>query len=148
MKELPDIERREVREVFEGWGFTGEKLEQITDDIVSNPKAWLEFMMSHELGLAPVEKGQARNSALLVGFAAIFGSLVPLVPFLVFPHDVLTGMIASILVAAVALFLIGWYKATSTVGRPYRSGLEMLVIGILSAVAGFVIAYVVGAAPV
>lgn len=147
MRELPDLERQEVREVFESWGFQGAKLEQITDDIISNPKAWLEFMMAHELGLSPVEKRQARNSAILVGFAAIFGSLVPLLPFLVFPRDILTGMVASVVVAAIALFLIGWYKATSTVGRPLRSGVEMLIIGIASAVAGFLIAYLVGAGP-
>ena len=147
MRELPDVERQEVREVFEAWGFQGPKLEQITDDIVSNPKAWLEFMMAHELALSPVEKRQARNSAILVGFAAIFGSLIPLLPFLVFSGDILTGMIASLVVAAAALFLIGWYKATTTVGRPARSGIEMLVIGIASAVAGFLIAYIVGAGP-
>ena len=145
MRDLPDLERQEVREVFESWGFQGAKLEEVTDQIVANPKAWLEFMMAHELGLAPVDKIQARRSAVLVGFAAIFGSIIPLVPFLVFPSDILLGMAASVLVAAAALFLIGWYKAKTTVGRPARSGLEMLVIGILSAVAGFLIAYLVGA---
>jgi len=148
MRELPDVERKEVRDVFEGWGFQGSKLEEVTDQIVANPKAWLEFMMAHELGLSPVEKAQARRSALIVGFAAIFGSIIPLLPFLVFPADILLGMAASLTVAAVALFLIGWYKAKSTVGRPARSGLEMLVIGILSAVAGFLIAYLVGAGPI
>lgn len=145
MRELPDLERQEVREVFEAWGFEGQKLEEVTDQIVANPKAWLEFMMAHELGLAPVEKSAARRSALLVGIAAIFGSVIPLLPFLVFPTDLVVGMVASLVVAAVALFLIGWYKAKTTVGRPARSGLEMLVIGILAAVAGFVIAYLVGA---
>ena len=148
MRELPDTERKEVRDVFENWGFQGPKLEEVTDQIISNPKAWLEFMMAHELGLSPVEKAQARRSALLVGVAAIFGSIIPLLPFLVFPADILLGMAASLIVAAVALFLIGWYKAKTTVGRPARSGLEMLVIGILSAVAGFLIAYLVGAGPV
>ncbi len=148
MRDLPDIERIEVRDVFESWGFQGAKLEEVTDQIVANPKAWLEFMMAYELGLSPVENAQARRSALLVGFATIFGSIIPLLPFLVFPSDVLLGMAASVMVAAVALFVIGWYKAKSTVGRPARSGLEMLIIGILSAVAGFAIAYLVGVGPV
>ncbi len=148
MRELPDVERKEVRDVFENWGFQGPKLEEVTDQIVSNPKAWLEFMMAHELGLSPVEKAQARRSAVLVGFAAIFGSVLPLLPFLAFPSDVLLGMVASALVSAVALFLIGWYKARTTVGSPIRSGAEMLVIGIVAAVAGFAIAYLVGAGPI
>ncbi len=147
MRDLPEVERKEVRDVFESWGFTGAKLEEVTDQIVANPKAWLEFMMAHELGLSPVEKAQARRSAVLVGVAAIFGSVIPLLPFLVFSADILLGMAASVLVAAGALFLIGWYKAKTTVGRPARSGLEMVVIGILAAVAGFLIAYLVGAGP-
>ena len=148
MREVPHMERQEVRDVFESWGFQGQRLEEVTDQIISNPKAWLEFMMAHELGLAPVEKRQARRSAILVGFAAIFGSILPLLPFLAFPSDVLTGMIASVIVSAVALFLIGWYKSKTTVGRPVRSGAEMLVIGLVAAFAGFVIAYLVGVAPI
>ncbi len=148
MRDLPDLERQEVREVFESWGFQGAKLEEVTDQIVSNPKAWLEFMMSFELGLSPVDKSTARRSAVLVGVAAIFGSIIPLIPFLIFPSDLITGMLASVIVAAIALFLIGWYKAKTTVGRPARSGFEMLVIGILAAVADFAIAYLVGAGPI
>ena len=47
---------------------------------------------------------------------------------------------------AVALFVIGWFKAKTTVGRPGRSGLQMLLIGIVAALAGFGIAYLVGVA--
>ncbi len=148
MVELPDMERKEVREIFERWGFQGAGLEDITDRIVSNPKAWLEFMMAYELNLSPVETGQARRSAILVGFAAVVGSLVPLLPFLFFPRDLLVGSVSSVTVSGVALFLIGWYKAKTTVGRPGRSGLQMLAIGLVSAVAGFLIAFLVGAAPV
>ncbi len=146
MREVPHMERQEVRDVFESWGFQGQRLEEVTDQIVSNPKAWLEFMMAHELGLAPVEKRHARQSAVLVGLAAIFGSFLPLLPFLAFPSDILMGMIASVIVSAVALFLIGWYKSKTTVGQPVRSGAEMLVIGLVAAFAGFLIAYLVGAA--
>jgi len=34
---------------------------------------------------------------------------------------------------------VGAYKARITVGRPMRSGLQMAVIGIVSALAGYVI---------
>lgn len=147
MLEVPEVERTEVREVFQRWGFDGQELEDAVNHICSKPRAWLEFMMAHELQLAPLEENQARKSAALVGFAAIFGSLIPLVPFLVFPSDIILGMMGSVVVAAITLFLIGWYKGRMTIGRPYRSGTQMLIIGIISALAGFLIAYVVGAAP-
>ena len=143
MRELPDLERQEVREILERWDFYGDELEEMLEKIISKPKAWLELMMAHELNLAPVEESQARRSALIVGFAAIVGSLIPLVPFFATGADILLGIAISLVVSAITLFVIGWYKASTTVGRPARSGLQMLLIGITSALAGFGIAFLV-----
>jgi len=143
MKDLPDLERNEVREIFERWDFQGEELEEMVDKITSKPKAWLELMMAHELNLAPVGKTQARRSAILVGLAAILGSLVPLIPFIVIGRDILLGIAVSLVVSAITLFLIGWWKARTTVGRPTRSGVQMAIIGLASAIAGFGIAFLV-----
>lgn len=143
MQELPDREKQEIRDIFEKWDFRGEELETIVEKITTKPKAWLELMMAHELNLAPVDKGQARKSAILVGVAAIVGSLVPLFPFFATGADIFFGILLSLAVSTVSLFLIGWYKAKTTVGRPSRSGLQMALIGISSALAGFAIAYLV-----
>jgi VIT1/CCC1 family predicted Fe2+/Mn2+ transporter len=143
MQDLPDRERNEVREILERWDFHGEELEEMVDKICSKPKAWLELMMAHELNLAPVEKTQARKSAVLVGLAAILGSLVPLIPFIVIGRDILLGIVVSLVVSAITLFLIGWWKARTTVGRPTRSGVQMAIIGLASAIAGFGIAFLV-----
>ena len=143
MQDLPDRERNEVREILERWDFHGQELEEMVDKITSKPKAWLELMMAHELNLAPVEKTQARKSAILVGFAAILGSLVPLIPFIVIGRDILLGIAVSLVVSAITLFLIGWWKARTTVGRPTRSGVQMAIIGLASAIAGFGIAFLV-----
>src|SRR3989475_3656770 len=143
MQDLPDLERNEVREIFERWDFHGEELEEMVSKITSKPKAWLELMMAHELNLAPVEKTQARKSAVLVGLAAILGSLVPLIPFIVIGRDILLGIAVSLVVSAITLFLIGWWKARTTVGRPTRSGVQMAIIGLASAIAGFGIAVLV-----
>ncbi len=141
MLEVPEVERQEVRSVFQRWGFEGQELEDAVRHICSKPRAWLEFMMAHELQLAPLEENQARKSAVLVGVAAMFGSLVTLVPFFVFPSDTMAGMIGAVVLSAITLFLIGWYKGRITIGRPYRSGIQMLVIGTVSALAGFLAAY-------
>ncbi|TLZ64355.1 MAG: hypothetical protein E6K13_02775 [Methanobacteriota archaeon] len=141
--ELPDVERQEVREILQRWDFGGQELDEMVAKITSKPKAWLDLMMSHELSLAPVSHTQARKSAALVGFAAVIGSLIPLSPFFVTGNNILGGILASLIVSGTTLFLIGWFKARITVGRPTRSGLQILLIGIASALAGFAIAYVV-----
>ena len=143
MRDLPDMERQEVRVILERWDFHGQELDEMLERIVAKPKAWLELMMAHELNLAPVDRTQARKSAILVGIAAILGSLIPLVPFLLIGTNILLGIGLSLIVSALALFVIGWWKAKSTVGRPARSGTQMVIIGILSAIAGFGIAFLV-----
>jgi len=143
MQTMPDLERQEVRQILERWDFHGAELDEILEKIVSKPKAWLEIMMAHELNLAPVDPGQARKSAVLVGIAAILGSLVPLIPFVVIGANLILGVIVSLSVSTLTLFGIGWWKARTTIGRPTRSGLQMALIGIASALAGFGIAYLV-----
>jgi vacuolar iron transporter family protein len=143
MRDLPDLERQEVREILERWDFHGEELEEMLGHIVSKPKAWLEIMMAHELNLAPVDERQARKSAVIVGLAAIVGSLIPLIPFTVTGTNILLGISVSLVVSALTLFAIGWWKAKTTVGRPLRSGTQMLIIGIAAALTGFGIAFLV-----
>jgi len=148
MVELPDVERQEVREILERWDFRGDELEEMVEKITSKPKMWLDLMMAHELSLAPVSPKQARKSAVIVGFAAVIGSLIPLSPFFITGSNILAGIFASLIVSGIALFMIGWFKARITVGPPTRSGLQILLIGIGSALAGFGIAYIVsGGAP-
>ncbi len=146
IRELPDIEREEIRVVYREYGLDGEALEQVTAAVTSNEQVWLKVMMAEELKLQPVERG-ALQSAIVVGVSALVGSLVPLVPFVLVPFGVLSRAIAiviSLAVSALTLFSVGVYKARITVGRPGRSGLQMAVIGIISALAGYAIGALFG----
>ncbi len=147
MHEVPDIERKEVLQVFREWGYSLDEASDLTERIASNPKAWLEFMMAHELKLQPIETGELRRSALLVFISTIVGSLIPLVP-LVIIRDVPLAAMSALVVSAIALYLIGWYGAKITVGPPRRSGLQLLAIGILAGLAGFGIGLLLGASGV
>ena len=69
--------------------------------------------------------------------SALAGSLVPLLPF--FFLNVGSSIWLSILLAALTLFVVGVYKARVTIGRPLRSGIQMAVIGTISALAGYVV---------
>jgi VIT1/CCC1 family predicted Fe2+/Mn2+ transporter len=143
METVPEQEKDEVRKILERWGVPSQELEDILVHITMKPKAWLDIMMAHELNLSPVDEKQAARSALLVGVAAIVGSFIPLIPFLFAGNQILAGILGSLALSAAMLFGIGWYKAKMTVGRPHRSGLQMLLIGISSALAGFAVAYLV-----
>lgn len=105
--------------------------------ITLDPDVWVAVMMAEEHQLAPVDRRTAVRSAVIVGFAAIVGSLIPLLPFFLLP--VQSSIWAALALAAVVLFVVGAYKARVTVGHPGKSGLEMAVIGTVSALVGYAV---------
>jgi predicted membrane protein (TIGR00267 family) len=133
----PEVEIEEIREIYHKKGFEGETLEKIVEVITSNPDVWVNVMMSEEFQMTPPERSRAFLSAFIVGFSALVGSVIPLFPF--FFWTVGLSIWLSIVIAALTLFIVGIYKARVTVGKPFRSGLQMAVIGTISALAGYVV---------
>lgn len=133
----PDVEIEEIRDIYRNKGFEGETLDKIVEVITSNPDVWVNVMMSEEFQMTPPEKSRAIKSAVIVGFSALAGSVVPLFPF--FFWNVNLSIWFSIVIAALTLFIVGAYKARVTVGKPFRSGLQMAAIGTLSALAGYLV---------
>jgi predicted membrane protein (TIGR00267 family) len=135
IEQVPKVEREEVRQIYAEKGFHGELLEHIVDTITKDPDVWVAVMMAEEHQLTPIDRKQAWKIALIVGFSAIVGSLIPLIPFIFLPVTI--SMLVSVLVTALVLFFVGSYKARVTVGHPTKSGLEMALIGTLSALVGY-----------
>ncbi|MEJ5225345.1 MAG: VIT1/CCC1 transporter family protein [Anaerolineales bacterium] len=133
----PDVEIHEIREIYRKKGFEGETLDKIVEVITANPDVWVQVMMSEEFQMTPPERSQALVSGLVVGLAALVGSLIPLAPF--FFLSVGLSIWVSLVVAALTLFVVGAYKARVTVGRPFKSGLQMALIGIVSALVGYAV---------
>jgi len=144
--EAPNLEKKEIREIYKNKGFKGNLLNRIVDTVTANKDVWVAVMMAEEHQLSPVDRGHAIRAAWVVGLSAIIGSLVPLAPFMALP--VSTSMWVSVLVTALVLFGIGAYKARVTVGRPMRSGIEMAIIGTVSAMAGYLVGILLKVPPI
>jgi predicted membrane protein (TIGR00267 family) len=129
------IEREEIRQIYLAKGFTGKQLDEIVDAITSDEERWVEVMLAEELKVAPVEERGLLKTALIVGVAALVGSLIPAAPF--FGLSVVWAMWGSIALAGASLFIVGAYKATVTVGVWWRSGIQMLVIGLVTALVSY-----------
>jgi predicted membrane protein (TIGR00267 family) len=142
----PNLEIKEIRDIYENKGFKGELLDRIVETIIANQDVWVAVMMAEEHKLAPIDRRAAMRAALVVGGSAILGSLVPLFPFTFWPVSI--SMWLSVLVTGLVLFAIGAYKARVTVGKPMRSGIEMAVIGIVSALAGYLVGIILKVPPV
>ncbi len=142
IKEVPELEVEEVREIYRKKGFSGKLLDDVVAKITSNEEVWLDEMMKFELGLQPVETKNAFISSAVVGIAAFVGSLVPLIPFFlipVFDFGISQAIWVSLVLSAVTLFIVGAYKAKTTVGDWKKSGAEIAIIGIFAAFIGYFI---------
>ena len=82
------------------------------------------------------------NIGLFVLAATVMGSLVPLIPF--FFLSVKSGIFGSVILSGVILFIIGAIKARFTKGDWRKSGIEMLLVGLIAAVAGYFIGILLG----
>ena len=142
IEETPKLEKKEIYDIYYKKGFRGKILNDIVKKITSNKKVWLETMMAEELGLLPEEYLKPGKSAFVVGSSAIVGSLIPLFPFFFLP--VKSSIILALALSALALFITGTIKAKLTIGSEFRSGLEMLIIGMLAALAGYLIGTLFG----
>ena len=77
------------------------------------------------------------QDSILVGLASLIGSFVPLLPYFFF--SVYTSTILAVIITTAVLFAVGAYKAKFTRVSWTKSGLEMAIIGTLSALTGFII---------
>lgn len=131
----PELEREEIRVLYRARGFEGELLEKVVDVLTSNRDVWVRSMLTEELGLQPVDDSAALRSAVVVGVAALVGSLIPLLPFLLL--DVRPATVAALAFGAVTLAAFGAFKARVTVGSPLRGAVSLAAIGIVSALVGY-----------
>lgn len=143
IKEMPKQERKEIRQIYAAKGFRGRILSAIVNKITSNKKLWLDTMMAEELKLTTTGNENPANNAFIVGISSLIGSLIPLLPFFFLP--VKQSIYSSLALCSLVLFATGAYKARVTVGRWWKSGLEMLFIGMLAALAGYLIGLAFGA---
>jgi predicted membrane protein (TIGR00267 family) len=136
---VPAVEREEIREIYRQKGFEGEILDQIVDRITADDDIWVGVMMTEEHQLTPTSRQDAFRTALIVGAAAVVGSLIPLIPFLFL--NVGPSIWISLAISAATLFGLGVYKARTTVGHAGKSGFEMAAIGTISALAGYLVGF-------
>jgi predicted membrane protein (TIGR00267 family) len=140
VEEVPEVETEEVREIFRDKGLHGEVLERVVKEITSDKQVWVDVMMRDELHLTPVSSKGLVRRALVTGVSTLIGSLIPLIPFAFVPLfgiSVTAATIMAVPLCAAVLFGVGAYKALTLVGDWRISGLQMLVIGMVSAAAGY-----------
>ena len=134
--EYPEVEIKEVKDIFEGMGLSVNTQELAVQEMIKDKDNWVNFMMKYELGLEKPDKDRARKSAFNIGFAYIAGGTIPLLSY-VFTSTPDAGFKLSFLVTVVCLLLFGYYKSKVTGQKPVWGALKVTLIGVVAALAAY-----------
>jgi vacuolar iron transporter family protein len=142
IKQVPESERAEVRQILRAQGLDPALAETVTAALTRDSERWINFMMRFELGLEEPEAGRELKSALTIGGAYVVGGLIPLSPYFFLP-TVSHALPISIALTLAALLIFGGVKGQMTGVAPVRSALQTAIVGSLAATAAFAIARLV-----
>jgi vacuolar iron transporter family protein len=138
IENLPDVERKEIEDIFRAKGFEGNELEIVVNRITADKQVWLDTMMKDELGLT-LENKSPFKAGLSTLLAFIIAGAVPLVVYvLAYSGNIsLDPFLLSSVVTGLTFILIGYIKTYVTRSGLLRSISETLLLGAAAAAAAY-----------
>lgn len=143
IKNVPEEERQEIRDIFAEKGFSGRQLDDAVEIITSNQNVWVDTMMKDEFGIFEDHTSPLKSAAVtFVSFNLI--GFIPLLAYVLsyFSDFFRTNTFTlSIILTSVAFFIVGSVKGRIVEQRWLISGFETLLIGGVAAIIAYVVGY-------
>jgi VIT1/CCC1 family predicted Fe2+/Mn2+ transporter len=142
-RNYPEGEKLELMEIYKDKGLPEKDAKVIVETLSKHEKAWVDVMMVEELGIVESDETPMKNAIVTFMSFAIFG-LIPVLAYVlalwigVFKNS--TFAIACVL-TGITLFVLGALKVKVTGKNWARSGLEVLIIGGITATAAYIVGY-------
>jgi VIT1/CCC1 family predicted Fe2+/Mn2+ transporter len=143
LKLVPEIERKEIRLIYQKKGLSGSELDKVVTQITSNPELWLRELVTEELGITEANKSNLWKNTLVIFGAFCLGASFSVIPYLfyrVIPSNIL--FIVATIITLGGLFIVGALKKFITGQFWLKSALEMLLVGVFT----FIVTYLIGMA--
>jgi VIT1/CCC1 family predicted Fe2+/Mn2+ transporter len=143
----PQRELEELVQLFEQEGLPEEDARVVAGKISQRPTAMLNAMTQKEMGLVLESTAPLKEGAVMA-LAFFVGAIVPIAPWFlaavtggarVAGFDLSPALLISVLVTALTLFMLGAGKARVAHSSVLKGGLEIMAIGILAAIFGFLL---------
>jgi VIT1/CCC1 family predicted Fe2+/Mn2+ transporter len=139
--EFPERETLELAVVLEREGLPRAQAASVARGLAAAPDVFLRTKVQKELGLSPDAGGAALGDAAVVGATYLGAAIVPLWPYFFLRLHV--ALAVSLTCTLLALFAVGVAKGRVTRLSLLRSGIQVLVVGSVSAGVGFAIGHLV-----
>lgn len=131
---MPELERDELALMYEAKGVPRETAHAMATRALEDPERMLQEKAQIELGISPQATSPLREG-WITGVATAFGALIPVLPF--FLLSGFAAIATSFVISMAAHFLVGAARSVFTGRGIFRSGLDMFVVGLGVAVAGY-----------
>jgi len=136
-KQTPEELIKELVKFYLAKGFKKQDAETIARRVHSEMELRAEYILGEEVGLTSEESWPPMKAGALTGLSFAVVSLIPILPFAFM--NVTSAVVTAVVASIISLFGVGASKAIFTRKSWIRSGLEMMIIGSLAAVATYVI---------
>ena len=133
---MPELEREELSLVYRAKGLRISQAEALAEQVMADPERALAEQAREELGIAGTP-GSPLREAWITGTATALGAFIPVAPFLV--SNSRWAIWTSFAIAMLSHFAVGAARSVFTGRSIFRSGLDMFVVGLGVAVAGYFI---------
>jgi vacuolar iron transporter family protein len=138
----PEFEKAEMRALLENEGMSVEDAAQITETFARYPNSYHKTMVEKELGLQVDPQTVKTPEALTMSASYLVGSFFPLIAYFFLP-PVPQALVVSILLTILALVIVGVIKGRLANLNLFRSALEVVVVGTVSALGGYLLGVVI-----
>ncbi|NNE60621.1 MAG: hypothetical protein HKN35_06995 [Woeseia sp.] len=128
VRQVPEGEIEEIRQIFARKGFSGSDLENIVTVITADPKRWVDTMLVEEHGLSLIVP-QPWKSALSTYAAFVMVGSIPLIPLLATGLPASQVLPVSLCLSLLAFFAIGFLKGQLLGSRRWRYGITTMLSG-------------------
>jgi VIT1/CCC1 family predicted Fe2+/Mn2+ transporter len=129
---VPEEEQQELALIYEAKGLTEEEAKVIAAKLMADKDSALDALTREELGIDPQELGGSAWAAAGTSFVLFAGgAILPVAPFMLLAGT--HAVIVSLLVSALALFLIGAAITLLTGRSAFFSGSRQLLFGLAAA---------------
>ncbi|MDP6604752.1 MAG: VIT1/CCC1 transporter family protein [Dehalococcoidia bacterium] len=139
---MPEAEQEELSLIYQAKGLPEAEAQSLAAQIMSDPETALATLAREELGLVPEDLGSPSTAAFASFLLFSIGAILPVLPFLV--SDATGAIVASAVLSAAGLFLLGASITLLTGRSAGYSGLRQVALGIAAAVITFGIGTLVG----
>lgn len=138
---MPEVERDELALIYEAKGMAPDVARARAAELMKDPERMLAEKVKEELKIGGHEQSPMRE-AWVTGVATAIGALIPVAPFFFTSGMLAIGL--SFTLSMGSHFLVGAARSVFTGRGVFRSGIDMFVVGLGVAIAGYYVGEWVG----